>query len=77
MIEKKHLFSTDLMVVKRYIDESPFTKSFSAESPGRTGIWIGWQIVRNYMKNNPDVSLQDLIENSNYQEILNKSKYNP
>lgn len=77
LIENKHLFSTDLMIIKRYIEESPFTKSFSADSPGRTGIWIGWQIVRSYMKNNPEISLQELIKNNNYQDILNKSKYNP
>jgi gliding motility-associated lipoprotein GldB len=77
LIENKHLFSTELMVIKRYIEESPFTKSFSSESPGRTGIWIGWQIVRTYAENNPEISFQDLMNNNNYQQILNNSKYNP
>jgi uncharacterized protein YjaZ len=77
LIDEKLLFTTEHLDIKRYIDEAPFTTSFSKESPGRTGIWMGWQIVRDYMKNNPDVSLQELMSLKNYQEILNLSKYNP
>lgn len=77
LIEHKLLFSSDLMDIKRFTEEAPFTSVLSQESPGRTGIWIGWQIVKSYMKQNPDVTLNDLMKNDNYQEILNLSKYNP
>ena len=76
-IEKKVLFSTEYMQIKRYIDDSPFTATFSQLSPGRTGVWLGWQIVQSYMKNNPELSLQDLMLDNDYQRILNKSKYKP
>ena len=48
----------------------------SKESPGRLGYWVGFQIVNQYM-NNKSVSLQELMKNTNSQEILLKSKYNP
>ncbi len=77
MAEHKMLFTTDRMSIKRFIDDGPYTASFSEESPGRTGAWLGWQIVRAYMKSHPNVKLPDLMNNQNYQEILNQSEYQP
>ncbi|MCK4661544.1 MAG: hypothetical protein KAT68_01655 [Bacteroidales bacterium] len=76
-IENKLLFSTEFMDIKRYTDEAPFTSTFSHKSPGRTGIWIGWQIVKSFMKNNPDITIKQLMYEDDYQKILNMSKYNP
>ncbi len=77
-IENKLLFSTDTKLNKRFIDLAPFSKFYRSEdnlSPGRIGAWIGWQIVRSYMKHN-DVSLQKLLKTS-AEEIYKKSKYKP
>ncbi len=77
-IENKLLFSTDTKLNKRFIDLAPFSKFYRSEdnrSPGRIGAWIGWQIVRSYMKHN-DVSLPKLLETSP-EEIYKKSKYKP
>jgi gliding motility-associated lipoprotein GldB len=77
-IENKLLFSTDTKLNKRFIDLAPFSKFYRAEdnrSPGRIGAWIGWQIVRSYVKYN-DVSLQKIIEISP-EEIYKNSKYKP
>lgn len=77
LIENKMLYSNKRMDVIRYINNSPTTSGFPLESPGRTGVWIGWQIVREYMKKHPDITLLELMQNSNYQQILNDSKYFP
>ena len=77
LAEHRLLYSSQRMDVKRYIDDAPFTNSFTNESPGRTGVWLGWRIVRAYMKKNPEVSLSQLMQNQHYQEILNKSGYHP
>lgn len=77
MAEHKMLFTTDRMSIKRFIDDAPYTASFSEESPGRTGAWLGWQIVRAYMKAHPEKKLADLMNNPNFQEILNQSGYQP
>ena len=77
-IENKLLFSTDTKLNKRFIDLAPFSKFYRSEdnlSPGRIGVWLGWQIVKSYMKHN-DVSLQKLLATS-AEEIYKKSKYKP
>ena len=77
LAEHKLLFSSERMSIKRYIDDGPYTSSFSEKSPARTGVWLGWQIVRSYMKNNPEVQLDELLSNPDFQTILNSSGYQP
>lgn len=77
IVDQKHLFSTDMQLIRKYMNESPFTAPISQKSPGRLGTWIGWQIVDSYMKNNEKVGLQDLMNENNYQKILEESDYRP
>jgi hypothetical protein len=77
VIENKLLFSSDYKDIKRFIDEGPFTKPFSKESPARTGQWLGYQIVKSYMKHNKNITLKELMLNDNYQQILDQAKYKP
>ena len=77
LAEHKQLYSTDRMSIKRYMDDGPFSASFSNESPARTGVWLGWQIVRSYMKQHPETKLSDLMNNHDFQGILNQSGYQP
>jgi len=77
LIEKKMLYSNKRMDIIRYVNDAPTTSGFPLESPGRTGVWIGWQIVRQYMDKHPEVSLRDLMANHNFQQILNESEYDP
>ncbi len=77
-MEKDLLFSTNSTLYKRFIADAPFSKFYlniDDESPGRLGAWIGWQIVRSYMKNN-DVTLQQLLQ-TKAETIFKKSKYKP
>jgi hypothetical protein len=77
LIENKLLFNSSYKEKKRYIDDGPFTSTFSNESPARTGQWLGYQIVNAYLKEHSEVTLPQLMEDQNYQVILNKSKYKP
>jgi gliding motility-associated lipoprotein GldB len=77
IIEHKHIFSTEMVLTAKYINQAPFTSYFPDESPGRTGIWIGWQIVKSYMDKNKHVTLPELMNNFNAQDILGKSGYRP
>ncbi len=77
LVENKLLFSTRQMDIVRYIHDGPFTTGFPNESPARTGAWIGWQIVRSYMKRNPEVSLPELMMDGDSRRILNASVYTP
>ncbi len=77
LVENRMLFSNKRMDIVRFINDAPSTTGFPVESPGRTGVWIGWQIVREYMKKHKEVTLRELMENTNYQQILNDSGYFP
>ena len=77
MIQGKHLFSHDGMMRVKYLNDAPFTSLFSQESPGRAGVYIGWQIIESYMKAHPDVSPLDLMRSVNAAYILQQSGYNP
>ena len=72
------LFSTDNSLPNRFIALAPFSKFYlelDSESPGRLGQYIGWQIVRAYMKNNK-VSLMDMMQ-KDAEEIFNNSNFKP
>ncbi len=77
-IERELLFSTDNSLAGRFIADAPFSKFYlelDGESPDRIGQYIGWQIVRSYMKNN-DVNFMDMLR-MNADEIFNNSKFKP
>jgi hypothetical protein len=77
-IENDLLYSTNADLYTRFIAEAPFSKFYidiDKESPGRVGVWLGWQIVRAYMNNN-NVTLQQLLQ-TNAEEIFKQSKYKP
>lgn len=76
-VEKSLLFEKSPFVVNKYIGERPNTPEIDPTSPGRLGTWVGWQIVRKYMERNPQVTLQELMADSDYQKIFNESKYKP
>ncbi|WP_027125809.1 gliding motility lipoprotein GldB [Gelidibacter mesophilus] len=77
-IERELLFSTDNSLAERFIADAPFSKFYlelDSESPGKIGQYMGWHIVRSYMKNN-DVDFMDMMQ-KNADEIFNKSKFKP
>lgn len=77
LIEKKMLFSSDLMDIKRYTNDGPFTTTFPRESPARAAIWLGYNIVSLYMKKNPTLTLEQLMDETDAQKITQQSEYNP
>lgn len=77
LLEHDLLYSSDQMVILKLLGEGPFTGFFTTESPGRAGMWIGFRIVESYMIRNPDVTLEQLLVDPDYQGILEKARYNP
>lgn len=75
MMDKRDLFKTENAVLSSYLNDGPFTAEISQQSPARLGTWIGWRITKSYMEHHPEVSLQQLMENGNSQEILEESYY--
>lgn len=77
LIGEKSFYSTDPRVIRSLTGPGPFTTGFPKESPAQIGFWVGWQIVRKYMDENPETSMEELMKLEDAQTILGKSKYKP
>jgi hypothetical protein len=77
ILENQHLFTANYLTTTQYLKEAPNTAFLPTESPGRVGVWLGYQIVIAYMKQNPHISLLQLMEMTDYRELLKQSKYKP
>lgn len=78
-LENNLLYETDYMKIQHYLTEAPFTPELGEknDSAPKLGIYTGWQIVKKYMDNNSNVTLQQLVAETDYQKILKQSKYKP
>ena len=76
LVGSKHLFSRDAMIRIKYMNDAPFTKPFTQESPGRAGAFVGWRIVEQYMREHPEVSPKELLLRT-ADEIMRETPYNP
>ena len=77
-MDQKFLYNTDQKLFLRFLQKAPFSKfylEFDNESPGAVGIFIGWNIVQSYLKNN-NVTLQELLIKDT-KEIFDNAKYKP
>jgi len=77
-LTQEFLYSTNSRLKNRFIDPAPYSKfnlDLDNETPGMIGQWIGWQIVRQYMRNN-EIDLNTLM-NLSAQELYNGSGYKP
>lgn len=71
------IYSEDKRSYMKYIAPTPTSPGMPTESPGRTANWIGWQIIKKYMKLNPNKTLQDLVDEKDTQVIFKAAKYKP
>ncbi len=78
-LEENLLYETDYMKVQKYLSEAPFTPGLgnAQQSSPKLAIYCGWQIVEHFMAEHRELSLQALMKNTNYQEILTESHYKP
>ncbi|MCU0431545.1 MAG: gliding motility lipoprotein GldB [Cytophagaceae bacterium] len=74
-IEKKLFFETNPKLIQKYCGESPKVVAIGDNCPGRIGRWLGWQIIRKYMKEHPEVSLQQLMKEKDANKLFKESKF--
>jgi len=77
IIENQLLYSSYGTTIRAFLADGPFTADFSSESPPRLGEYLGWQIVKAFMEENPDITMEELINETDAQKILTGSKYKP
>jgi hypothetical protein len=73
ILDMNWVYSTDVKVKLRYFEESPTTVGIEG-SPGRIGQFMGWQMVRQYMDKHEEVSLDELLNNTEETKILKSYK---
>ena len=75
IIERKHLYTPDLMTTNKYFDNVP-SIFLASDAPGNLGSWLGWQIIDKYMRETNSTP-EALMQNNDSQANLTDSKYKP
>lgn len=77
LLDQDLFYSSELQKFNKYVNPSPTSPGMPAASPGRTANFIGSKIIEAYVNRNPNVSLKELLLNSDVQTILEQSRYKP
>ena len=64
-----HLESTDPMIIRAYLQPMP-NRILKEDVPPMIGIWLGMQYINEYMKKNPSVTFEELLNNTDYEGML-------
>ena len=75
MVANHVIYTTNVIDKAKYTRDAPFTQPFGQDSPSRLGAYIGYRIVCSYMKKNQNVTVAELLQNPDAQEILEHSNY--
>ncbi len=70
------LYTKDGAITQNYIKDGPKTEELGGGAPGYIGLFVGRQIVRNYMEKNAKTPLEELMKKE-AKEILEGSGYKP
>lgn len=71
----EHLHARDPMVIRYYMKPAPAVEMLGEQAPALIGIWMGAKIVSSYMKRHKGMKVKDLLEFTDYHEMLNESEY--
>jgi hypothetical protein len=76
-IKEELLYNSEWAKIRKYVDYSPNSPGMPPQAPGRTANWLGWQMVKAYMRQFPDTSLEDMLQIADAQNLLDAAKYKP
>jgi hypothetical protein len=74
--ENNLLYESDFIKFRSFISDGPSTSEFGFGSPGFISLFVGRQIVRQYMENQPEANIISLIK-TDAAKVLAASKYKP
>lgn len=76
LLQNKLLYSTDQTSYRNLLGDAPHTNAFGSDSAPRIAAYIGWQIVRSYMKRS-HCTMQELFDDTDSRHILTASGWRP
>jgi hypothetical protein len=76
-LQESLFYDSNWQKIRKYVEYSPNSPGMPIEAPGRTGAWLGWQIVKALMKKNPSLTLSEMIQRIDSKQFLTDSGYKP
>jgi hypothetical protein len=77
ILKQNLIYSTKFQDIQKLVMPAPNAPIIAEEAPGAIGNFIGWQIVKQYMKRHPETTLEALMKMKDAQKLLDASKYKP
>jgi len=74
IIDHKWLYDNSTKIISEFVNEAPFTGALPQNSPPRAGAWLGWQMVKAYANDHPDLSLKQILEEKDAGKISRSYK---
>jgi len=78
-VENNLIFGDDHRLAERFINPGPFSKFYTEidnQSSPMIGVFTGWQICKEYFKNQPETKLTDFLK-MDATQIFNQAGYKP
>lgn len=75
-IQQNLLFEIDPALTQNFTTDGPSTQGMPENSPGNIGAYLGWEIVKAYIKKNSTLSPRRIMQIP-AKEIFNESGYKP
>lgn len=76
-IENNLLYINDPSQIKDYTNDSPKTEVLGPNSPGNIGLFIGWQIVKKWMKEKGEnLTLTQMLQ-TDAKQMFQEARYKP
>jgi hypothetical protein len=72
LANEKTMYHSRPFEINKWFADGPFTSAtgIPQQSAPQLGVWMGWNIVRSYMKKNPETTMDALIAETDNQRLL-------
>ncbi len=75
MESRRYMESMDPMMIRSFTTTDPNLFLDEKNVPASIGTWMGMKIVDCYMKQHDDVTMEELLQTTDYHHILNSTKF--
>lgn len=72
LANEKTMYHSKPFEINKWFADGPFTSAtgIPQQSAPQIGVWMGWNIIRSYMKKYPEVTLEALLSETDHQRLL-------
>ncbi|MBC6994389.1 hypothetical protein QWY85_01540 [Neolewinella lacunae] len=71
------LYATEADLIRKLTQPAPTTPGMPTDSPGQAVNYLGRRIVEDFVRANPDVTMEELLAEEDGQKILAAARYKP